>query len=257
MQLSQSLCNAGVKFYGIGIAAIGIQQLFYADFRPFIAPPSDWLPGLALWSYVGSAALIVAGAMLTIDASARKVSLITGGAFLALFLFYHVPHLLFINPYGKHLGTWTNGLKELAFAGGAFIIASLYPNEDSINRLEKLIPFGEFFFSITMVAFGIAHFVYVDFVKALVPSWILGEVFWTYLAGVALIGSGVSFTFKIKLKEVALLYGVMVFLWLITLHIPRAFADPFGEKGNEVTSVFQALAFSGIGFVMAGRKFGS
>lgn len=254
MQLIESLSKVGIKFYGTGIAAVGVQQLFYADFRPFVMPPSNWLPGLALWAYTGSAALVLAGVMITIDKNVRKVSLITGGIFLALFLFYHVPHLLFVNPYGKHLGTWTNGLKALAFAGGAFIIASSYPKENSVKPLEKLIPFGELFFSITMVAFGIAHFVYVDFVKALVPRWIPGEVFWTYFAGIALIGSGVSFTFKIKLKEVALLYGIMVFLWLITLHIPRAIADPFGEKGNEVTSVFQALAFSGIGFVLARRR---
>jgi hypothetical protein len=43
----------------------------------------------------------------------------------------------------------------------------------------------------------------------------------------------------------------MIFLWFIMLHIPRAIADPHSGNGNEWTSVFEALAFSGIAFLMA------
>jgi hypothetical protein len=45
----------------------------------------------------------------------------------------------------------------------------------------------------------------------------------------------------------------MLFLWVILLHIPRAIADPHSGNGNEWTSVFQALAFSGIAFILSGR----
>jgi hypothetical protein len=43
----------------------------------------------------------------------------------------------------------------------------------------------------------------------------------------------------------------MLLIWFAILHIPRAIADPYSGKGNEITSVFQALAFSGIAFVIA------
>jgi len=43
----------------------------------------------------------------------------------------------------------------------------------------------------------------------------------------------------------------MIFLWFILLHIPRAIADPYIEKGNEITSVFESLGFSGIAFLIA------
>ena len=57
--------------------------------------------------------------------------------------------------------------------------------------------------------------------------------------------------YKIKLKVVGMLLGTMIFLWFVFLHIPRAIADPFVGKGNEVTSAFEALGFSGIAFVLA------
>ena len=120
--------------------------------------------------------------------------------------------------------------------------------------LEKFIPAGPIFFSVMMIVFGIDHFLYTDFVATLVPSWIPGHVFWTYFAGIALIGSGLGILFKIKLFQVAWLTSWMLFLWLLVLHIPRAIADPHMEKGNEVTSVFEALAFSGVAYVIAGMQ---
>ena len=98
----------------------------------------------------------------------------------------------------------------------------------------------------TRSIFGIDHFFYTEFVAALVPSWMPDHIFWTYFAAVALIGSGVAIIIKIRLRPIALLLSVMLFLWLILLHIPRAIADPHVNDGNEITSVFEALAFSGI-----------
>jgi len=47
------------------------------------------------------------------------------------------------------------------------------------------------------------------------------------------------------------LTAVMIFIWLLVLHIPRAVADPYGANGNEITSCFEALAFSGIALIIA------
>jgi uncharacterized membrane protein YphA (DoxX/SURF4 family) len=91
----------------------------------------------------------------------------------------------------------------------------------------------------------------------LIPAWIPGALFWTYFGAVALIGAGVCFLLNIKLRLIGILAGIMLLLWFIVLHIPRAIANPDMEKGNEITSVFQALAFSGISFLIAllpGRK---
>jgi hypothetical protein len=38
---------------------------------------------------------------------------------------------------------------------------------------------------------------------------------------------------------------------VLILHIPRAIAMPDAANGNELTSVFQALAFSGVALVIA------
>ena len=267
--MDKRLTRAGRLLYGSSIVAIGVLQLCYPVFRPVILPAWS-LPGEIIWVWLAGFLLIGAGIAIVTERQTRKVALLLGGFFLALFLFGHVPYELFVDPYSKHLGVWTNALKELALSGGAFAVAGSIPPGSSmpfgpsmthgkipessgmVKALEKLIPLSRIFFSITMISFGIDHFLYPTGVSTLVPAWIPGGAhFWTYFAAVALIGSGVCIILKIKLQLVALLLGIMIGLWVIVLHIPRAVADPFGMQSNEVISVFEAVNFTGIAFLIA------
>ncbi len=99
--------------------------------------------------------------------------------------------------------------------------------------------------------FGIDHFLYAQGVATLVPAWIPGSLFWTYFAGVALVGAGIAIIIRFQLRMVAFLTGTMIFIWFLILHIPRAIAMPELLNGNEITSVMQSLAFSGVSFALA------
>ncbi|MBS1915288.1 MAG: hypothetical protein JST87_03365 [Bacteroidetes bacterium] len=249
----EKLANAGRSFYGTGIAGLGIQQFIDAGFRPVIMAPSpSWIHETPVWAYLTGAFLIFSGALIAINKKIKPVWMLLGVLLFFFFLAFHVPYLLFINENSpRHLGLWTDPLKELALSGGALIMAGSFLDDNSENK-ANLIRLGSICFSIMLIAFGLDHFYYAGFVATLVPSWVPGHLFWTYFAGVALIGSGVAIILKIKLSLIAMLAGIMIFLWFIFLHIPRAIAAPyFTDKGNEVTSVFESLAFSGILFVIA------
>jgi uncharacterized membrane protein YphA (DoxX/SURF4 family) len=248
----KNLLWLGRCFYGIGIAGLGIQQFVYSDFRPVILIylPSSML-GLSIWAYITGGALILAGVLIIFSKKARIVSLALAIFFFLLFVCSHVYYQLFLSPYDFHLGSWTDALKELTLSGGAFVMAVSFAKEKSVTGNKLFLILGRVFFSIMLIAFGIDHFLYTEFVATLVPGWIPGHIFWTYLAAVALIGSGVCIMFKIMIRQVSILLGIMLFLWFVILHIPRAIADPNNAKGNEITSVFEALAFSGIAFVIA------
>jgi len=256
----EALIKTARAFYGTGIAALGVQQFIYADFRPVIFPAAPlWMHASPIWAYAVGAALIVAGILIAVGKKERITSLLLGGFLFVMFIIFQSSYTLFIQPNSPvHLGLWTDPLKELALSGGAFVMAGLAKNESNTPHknylfivLEKFIPFGRIFFSITMLLFGVAHFYYPEFVATLVPAWIPGHTFWTYFAGVALILSGAAIILKIRLKTVALLLSSMLFLWVLLLHIPRAIADPYTGNGNEITSVFEALAFCGIALGIA------
>ncbi len=256
----EKLVKTGRLFYCIAIAGVGAHQLFYSNFCLMLFPA--WpihFPGSVLFAWIGSLALICASIAIVLGKKARTASLILGGSLLLLFCLSYFPYEIFVSPYSKHMGTWVNPLKELALAGGAFVIAGSYQYESKnkglvFGLLEKFIPFGGIFFSITMTTFGIGHFLYAQFVSKLVPGWMPDPLFWTYFAGVALIASGVAIILEIRLRPIAILLGIMIFIWLIVLHIPRALTLPLLDDGNEITSAFSALAFSGTAFVISGNN---
>jgi uncharacterized membrane protein YphA (DoxX/SURF4 family) len=244
----ERLTKAGQVFFGICIAGHGIQQFIYPGFRPVLIPEwPTWMPGsLSFWVYLTGAMLTLAGVAILVGWKGRTVSLYTGMLLLLLLLVFHLPHRFNNSP--EILGAWTNALKLLALAGGAFVATTTFGR----NTETSLSATGRVFFSLMLIPFGIEHFLYVDFVKTLVPAWIPGDTFWTYFSAVALIGSGLALLVRIKTRLVALLLGGMLLLWLILLHIPRAIEYPSMDNGNELTSVFQALGFSGIAFMIAG-----
>ncbi len=241
--------------YGVGVAGIGVQQFIYGEFRPVILPllwhaPS---PVQSTWAYIAGSVFILAGLFIIISNRSKAVAVGLGILFFLLFACFHLDDQLMLLTKGGgkfELGTWINPLKELALSGGAFIVAVSFSRNLPSSADRVWLTIGRIFFSVMLIVFGISHFKYTAFVVTLVPSWIPAHLFWTYFGAVALIGSGVCILFKIMTRLISLLLGIMLFLWVILLHIPRAIDYPNMDKGNELTSVFEALAFSGVAFAI-------
>lgn len=252
----RNLSNTGRIFYGIAIAGLGFQTIYYNDFPYMLLPPNHFrIPGLVMFTYISGIMLFLAGACIVFKIKTRPVSLLSGGVLLLIFCFYYIPYEFMTNSNYMHLEEWENAEKELALSGGAFVIAGCYSekNKKFLDRLlRRLIPFGAIFFSIPMISFGILHFLYAKDVSDYIPSWVPYHIFWTYFAGIALIGSGIAIILKTKIRLIAALLGTMIFIWFIILHIPRVIASPFADMRGEVTSAFLALAYSGVAFVIAG-----
>ncbi|WP_214072306.1 hypothetical protein [Mucilaginibacter sp. dw_454] len=242
-------------FYSIGIVGIAVLQLVKGNFMPVIIPSSiPYLPGCLLCIWVVSLLFIVKAILIAgFEKYARSSALFVGVFLLILFLALHLPYQVETNMH--FLAGWSDALKILALSGGAFVVAGSLTNPVAAHKpgswVAKLIPLGRYFFAIDILVAGIMHFLYMPFVAMLVPAWLPWHTFWGYLAGVALIASALGIILNIQLKLAANLLGAIIFIWFITLHIPRAIADPVSGNGNEIVSVFEALAFSGIAFLIA------
>lgn len=245
-------------FFGLAIIVYGIQQFIYGNFRNVQLPPWQYnLPGLIIIAYLTGVLMLTGGLAIIFTKSGKQASLIIGITFFSFCLFFHVPYELFSDPNKiYHLGLWDSTLKELALAGGAFVVAQSFhetplPKILSNKYMKSLASLGTIFFCTTMIAFGIAHFLYIQYVQVMVPAWIPDHIFWAYFGGVALIAAGVSIALDIQKKKVALLLGLMLLLWFVMLHVPGAIANPSINRGNLVASAFDALAFSATAFLIA------
>jgi hypothetical protein len=251
----RNLSNIGQVFFGISIAGIGFLTIYYHDFPYMLIPPKhSWIPGIVLIAYTFGALLMVTGACIIFKKQVRLVSLLLGSVLLLIFSFYFIPYQVMVSSNYMHFGDWENAAKELALASGAFVIAGCFSEKDEnrfIRFLGKLIPFGAILFSVTIISFGIDHYLYAKEVADYVPSWVPAHLSWIYFTGTALLGSGLVIILKIKPSLAATLLGAMIFSWVIILHLPRVIASPIAYIGSEVASTFLALAYSGIAFVIA------
>jgi uncharacterized membrane protein len=203
-----------------------------------LIPPHQ---GLVIVAYISGIFLVLTGACIVFGKKIMPVSILLGGVLLAVFCCYFIPYQMMASSRYMHFGEWENSAKELALASGALVVAGLF--------LQKLMPLGVVLFSLTIISFGIDHFLFAHEASDYIPSWVPDHLFWMYFTGSALLGSGIAILLNIRRGLAATLLGGMIFIWFIILHIPRVIADP---SSGEVASAMLALAYCGIALIIAG-----
>jgi uncharacterized membrane protein len=240
-------------FYAIALIAFGTQHFLFGDFIAGRAPAwPEGLPGKFPFAYASGLLLIVSGLAVLANKKARLAMAVSGIVILVWAALRNIYGIAMNPEYG---GLLTNNFKALTIGSGAFIVADTFMKEGGSSSLDKLISpmanLGKHLVALFLLVAGVQHFLFVDFVKFLVPTWIPGDLFWTYFSACALIAAGVGLITGIKVSLAAHLAGWMVFAWVLLLHIPRAIVN---ANQNEWTAVFEALAVSGLLFLIYARE---
>lgn len=245
----------GRFFFALAFVGLGVQHFLLGEFITGRAPVwPESIPGRRAWAYLTGIAFIVMSVALISGKGARVAAIV---AALLIFLWALVRRIPIVAADSLLAPTWTQGGKALAFFGGALAIAGTLPTLERrwhatvlklMNLRGEFITLGRFCLGIFLLITGIQHFIYTKFVASLIPEWFPGDaVLWTYFGGVALIAGGVGIFLPRTAPLAALLSGLMVFSWFWIIHIPRTLTSV-----TDGIAVFEALAVSGIAFVIAG-----
>jgi len=214
----------------IALVGWGIIHFLAGDFIVGRAP--SWpenIPGKIVVAYLSGALLIVCAAALVLP-NLKTGWLVTCSGILIL-AWAGGRNLWIVLSNMDYGGVLTNFGKAITIGSGLLFIAN--------DQKRSLFTFSCICLGIFFLIGGIQHFIFIDFVKMLVPGWIPGAVFWSYLAGIGLIASGIALITGIQRKLAAMIAAYMVFIWFLVLHVPRG----FGETGNlnEWTAIFESL----------------
>jgi hypothetical protein len=216
-----------------GMGCIGVLCLAFASLDAhWQRAPEDWIiaPPLA---YANGAILIAVSAALLIP---RTVKL--GGyalaAFLALWAVFNAPRVI-----AGAEAAWLAPAEILAVAVGAWIAAGA----------EKGMRLLHIAFGLCLIAFGAAHFLYLDFTASMIPAFIPFHLFFAAFTGAGHIAAGLSVMSGILAWLGAALLALMFSLFVVLLHIPRVIADP----GNQIewTMLGHAAALTGAALLVA------
>jgi hypothetical protein len=133
--------------------------------------------------------------------------------------------------------------EPLSLACLAFLLPGPSTTPAWLTRASRLL------LGVSMIIFGIDHFLALIFIANLIPAWIPFHVFWVAFFGAAFIAAGVSIGLNILLGWGAFGLGLMFGIWVVTLHLPRVlglYGIPNAPHNpNEWSSLFIAVALWG------------
>ena len=242
----------GRIFFGVGISGIGVMHFFPPGIRPIIMPGLTDIPSdLYFIVYSVAVLLISAGILISIGKKFNAIALLLGVIFLLLFLLGHLPKFLSAGSYNDY---WVNLNKVLALSGGFLVISTINapkPENKIMQLLAKLGPLGMYFYAIMLYNFGVGHFNNLEGISNIVPKYIPFPVFWTFLGGVALMGSAICIFSKYEVKKILLLLALNLFIWLLLLHLYYTVRFPQWKEGENFIGSLTCLCFCGTALVIS------
>jgi len=247
--------KAGVYFIAATMAVFGVQHFIYLQFVAAYIPA--WIPWHVFWACFTGLALIAAAVGIVVRKWDRWAATLLGSM---IFLWVILLHTSRLAARPRDPAEWRGIFQALAMSGFAFVLAgTLVRTEESIkstrsplaggmNALAEIgTRLGPYFVAVSMVAFGVQHFIFAELATAQVPVWIPGTVIGNYLSGTALLATGVGLLFQRTARTAAALLGMLIFLSVILIHAPIVLAAPRFES-----DWCKALVMSGGGFLLAG-----
>jgi uncharacterized membrane protein len=247
--------KAGPYFIAATMAIFGVQHFVYLKFVAEFIPA--WIPWRVFWACFTGIALIAAAVGIVLKKWDRWAAASLGSM---IFLWVILLHTSRVAARPGDAGEWRGIFQALAMSGFAFVLAGTMVGTGKsieatrsrfaggMNALAELgARLGPYFIAVSMMAFGVQHFIFAEVTTAQVPVWIPGTVFGNYLSGTALVAAGVGLLLQRTARMAAALLGIFVFLSVIFVHAPIVVASSRFES-----DWCKALVISGGAFLLAG-----
>jgi hypothetical protein len=255
VRATDAILGSGRTIFSFAIVALGVETLECARMvqQPLGPgyngiPVLPWLPAIPWVAVLFGAIWIACGVGLLTKRWQRPAAFTLGGLFTACALILVLPKYIALPG---SMGLRTVVLEPLSLACFAFLL----PGKDAIpawlGHASRIV------IAISLIVFGVDHFLGLVFIGSLLPDWIPWHLFWVGFFGVALVASGLSIGLGYFVRRSWVGVGLMFGIWVVTLHVPRtlgfysipgAISDP-----NEWSSLFIAIGMWGGPWAMATR----
>jgi len=232
-----------------GVAALGMQSLLHADFVSSLQPVPAWLPARRVLACLIGTFLVISAVGHLSKRHVRSAAIGLGAMTLVWLLVFHGPRLA---AHPTSVGAWVVACETAALTGAAWVLVGALSIGGKVGQSRvttRAAVVGRILFGLSLLLFGLSHFMYHDLVASLVPAWIPGRLFWAYFTGTAHFVAGVSLLTNVMSRLAAALVGVMLGLFALLVNAPRAVNL---NKPAEWDSLFVAVALSGAAWIIAG-----
>jgi uncharacterized membrane protein len=219
---------------------LGIMGLVTGDFTQIWQPVPKWLPGRTAVAYLCAVISLGSGIGLLWRRSASVASRVLFGALLVWLLVLRLPNLFYQTPLV--LVAWTFGATAVMVAG-AWVLYSWFAYERERSRFGFLadargVRIARALYGLSLIPFGLAHFMYVDATTVLIPAWLPWPTAWAYFTGAAFIAAGLAVSVGVLAPLAAALSTLQMGLFGLIVWVPRVVAGTVNDfqRGEFITT---------------------
>jgi uncharacterized membrane protein YphA (DoxX/SURF4 family) len=116
--------------------------------------------------------------------------------------------------------------------------------------MKKITTIGRILFAVPFAIFGINHFLMTDYYLGMLTSFIPLGAYTIILTGIMLIVASISIITKKFVKFSTLLLAGLLFLFIVTIHIPHLFSDV--DKTSTLIALLKDISLLGGSLMIAG-----
>lgn len=246
---AERIMRIGCIIVALALIPLGAICVYTGDFAYTWQPVPEGWPARETAARVTGLALILVGILLLVPRLLREATVAAFVLFAAWLVLLHVPKLI----RGEN---WLGFFEFLLPVGAAFaLLALLAARHDLPRRIDwahedVLFVLARLSFGIGLIGCGASHFVYAQAAADMIPAWMPGRLFWTYLTGAGHIAAGLSLSAGVLMRFAAPLLCFMLASFIVLLHVPRVLADPTSR--HEWTMLLVAGLFNGGAWILTG-----
>ena len=220
------IVGTGHALFAAAMIWLGAMGLSKGDFVSVWQPVPKWVPAREVLAYLCALISLGCGIGLLWRRTAAVASRVLFASLMAWLLAFRLPNLFFQTPLV--LVGWTFG-STAVMVGAAWVLYVWLAGDRDRQRLgffadERGVRIARALYGLSLIPFGLAHFMYLNATTVLIPDWLPGHVAWAYFTGAAFIAAGLAVTAGVGARLAAALSTLQLGLFGLIVWVPRVLA---------------------------------
>jgi uncharacterized membrane protein len=203
------------------MVALGISGLIRGDVIAVWELPEK-MPARELLAYLCACLSLATGVGLLWRRTAPLAARVLLISLLLYFLSFKAPELL---RAPADAVSWESSGETVVIVAGAWILYAWTATDWERRRLSRAsgatgLGIARVLYSLAMIAFGVAHFAYLQYTASLVPAWLAAPAVWVCLTGAAYIAAGVAMLTGVFGRLAAALSALQMGMFTVLVWLP-------------------------------------